>query len=105
MVKLVRAEENPILTPTNNSWENWLVFNAAAFMHDDKVHLFYRAMCTTDPISRLGIARSDDGIRFERNPNPVFTGGELKGGKLGAEDPRVVKIDDTFYIVYTAISR
>lgn len=82
-----------------------MIFNAAAFMKDDKVHLLYRAMGTTDPISRLGLAISEDGIHFERNPNPVFTGGELTLGKLGAEDPRVVRIDDTFYVVYTTVSR
>lgn len=105
MVKLVRAKENPILTPTNIAWENWLIFNAGSFIKDDKVHLLYRAMSTSDPISWLGLAISEDGIHFERNPNPVFTGGELTLGKLGAEDPRVVKIDETFYIAYTAVSR
>ncbi len=73
-------------------------------MKDDKVHLLYRAMGTTDPISRLGLAISEDGIHFERNPNPVFTGGKLTEGRLGSEDPRVVKMDDTFYVVYTTVS-
>ena len=51
-------------------------------------------------ISRLGYAVSDDGIHFERYNDPVLTN-EGEQELRGLEDPRLVKIDDTFYMMYT----
>lgn len=104
MVKLVRAKENPILAPSDLSWENMLVFNPGAIMVEDKVYLIYRAMGKNDPHSRLGLATSRDGIRFERIKDPLYSGGGHPDESLGIEDPRIVKIDDTYYLTYTAVS-
>ena len=104
MVKLVRVKENPILTPSDLSWENMLVFNPGAIMVEDKVYLIYRAMGKGDPHSRLGLATSLDGIHFERKKTPLYFGGGHPDESLGIEDPRIVKIDDTYYITYTAVS-
>ncbi len=104
MVKLTRAKENPILTPSDLSWENMLVFNPGAIMVADKVYLIYRAMGKGDPHSRLGLATSRDGIHFKRKKDPLYSGGGHPHESLGIEDPRIVKIDDTYYITYTAVS-
>lgn len=53
-------------------------------------------------ISYIGYAESKDGINFERRLNPFIGPGE-EYDKYGCEDPRITKIDDTFYITYTAI--
>ncbi len=105
MLTLKRPKENPILTPSNHAWENMLVFNPGAVLHNNEVYLLYRAQGREDPISRIGMAKSKDGIHFTRNSTPLYYGGGHTDEKLGIEDPRVVKIDDTFYIVYTAVSR
>jgi len=104
MVKLTRAKENPILTPSDLPWENMLVFNPGAIMVEDKVYLIYRAMGKNDIHSRLGLATSLDGIHFERKKDPLYSGGGHPDESLGIEDPRIVKIDDTYYITYTAVS-
>lgn len=104
MVKLVRAKENPILAPSDLPWENMLVFNPGAIMVEDKVYLIYRAMGKNDPHSRLGLATSRDGIHFERKKDPLYSGGGHPDEFLGIEDPRIVKIDDTYYLTYTAVS-
>lgn len=104
MIKLTRAKENPILTPSDLPWENMLVFNPAAVISNDKIYLLYRALGTSDQISRFGLATSTDGIHFARQKHPVYYGGQHSHESLGIEDPRVVKIDDTFYLVYTAVS-
>lgn len=103
-MKLLRYHGNPILTPTTNSWENWLVFNPAAIYDNGVVHMLYRAM-GEDGFSRLGYASSTDGIHFIRRNTPAYEGNKYhKYEDLGAEDPRLVKIDDLYYIVYTAVS-
>lgn len=104
MLKLQRSEKNPILTPSNLSWENMLVFNPGAIMVEDKVYLIYRAMGKKDIHSRLGLAISTDGVHFERRKDPLYYGGGHPDESLGIEDPRIVKIDNTYYITYTAVS-
>jgi len=122
-VKLARLRENPILSPIKEHWwESEAVFNPAAFVHDDKVHLFYRAL-GRDGVSRIGYAWSNDGVTFDRLPYPVFsfnpnedTGHHRRtspmrlsydtinnpsgGGWGGSEDPRVVVMNGHIYMTF-----
>ncbi len=68
-----RYNHNPILEPIGtHAWESRLVFNAAAFAADSRVHLLYRAM-GDDNVSRIGLASSSDGYTIdERLPLPVL---------------------------------
>lgn len=103
-MKLTRYHTNPILTPTKNAWENLLVFNPAVIYDQGIVHMLYRAT-GQDGISRFGYAKSGDGINFIRRDTPAFEGNKKRDYEnLGVEDPRLVKINDLFYIVYTAVS-
>ena len=104
MLKLQRSEKNPILTPSDLQWENMLVFNPGAIIVGDSVYLIYRAMGKDDLYSRLGLATSKDGINFERRQEPLYYGDGYPEEALGIEDPRIVRIDDTYYITYTAVS-
>lgn len=102
-----RYEGNPILTPQGNSWEAKDVFNPAAWSDGETIYMLYRAEDSTgvgiwNGTSRVGLAKSSDGINFTREPDPVYEPvdeWELPGG---AEDPRVAKIEDRFYMTYTA---
>lgn len=104
MVKLQRFMGNPILAPTKNPWEDKLVFNPAAIVYKEKIQLLYRAMGYNDNISRIGIATSDDGIHFSRSDLPLYDGSNNPLATLGAEDMRAVRIDDIYYLTYTAVS-
>ena len=99
---LTRYTGNPVLEYINeHSWESKYVFNAGAIKIDSKVYLVYRAV-GEDNVSRLGLAVSEDGLRFtERLEKPIF---EPKGKseEQGCEDPRLILIDDRIYMVYTA---
>lgn len=95
----VAHEGNPILRPQGDTWESASVYNPAAVVKDGKVVLLYRAHAD-DIISHVGLATSDDGIHFERHPEPVLSPTE-DYEKFGAEDPRVVEIDGTYYLTYT----
>lgn len=54
-------------------------------------------------ISYIRIARSTDGYNFKVDENPfIYPGTERE--KWGIEDPRVTKIEDTYYIQYSAVS-
>ncbi len=91
-------------------WEDKDVFNPAAVVRNDTVYLLYRAedrLGKHAGTSRLGLARSADGLHFIRYPEPVLFPGndslkryEWEGG---IEDPRVVESPEGEYILtYTA---
>ena len=106
MIELKRAKENPILLPNKNiQWESEAVFNPGAILIDDTVHLLYRAIGEYDTyMSRIGLATSKDGVNFERKSEVPIIEPQEDYDKWACEDPRVMKIDDTFYITYVALS-
>ena len=103
-MELERYKGNPVLSPTDNWWENKAVFNCAAARSNGTVHLLYRAI-GQDGVSRFGHASSKNGMDVtERDKTPAYesAGDELE--RLGVEDPRVTRIEDTYYITYTGAS-
>ncbi|MEW6481967.1 MAG: glycosidase [bacterium] len=102
-MKARRYLGNPILLPKReNEWESRFVFNPAALYANGLFHLLYRAV-GGDGISRMGYGVSKDGYNFLRFDKPVFTPrGRLES--KGCEDPRVVNLDNKFYMTYTAYS-
>ena len=112
MIKLKKYSKNPILTPISkeNSFETACVFNPAAIVKGKKVFLLYRGedLYYTNYISRIGLAWSEDGFRFKRyKNNPVIAKGKIfpKREKRGCEDPRVIRINNKFYLTYTAFPK
>ncbi len=103
-MKLTRFTKNPIISPSSNWWETQATFNPAVTIYDNKVIMLYRAI-GGDSLSRFGLAVSLNGEVFDRFADPKLEG-DIKNPyeRLGIEDPRITKIDDTYYIVYTAPS-
>ena len=102
-----RVSENPILSPSSLAWESKDLFNPSSIEVDGKIALLYRAEDSTgigiwNGTSRIGLAWSEDGIHFKREEKPVLEPSEPYELPGGCEDPRVVKIEDTFYLTYTA---
>ncbi|KAB5578051.1 putative glycosyl hydrolase [Coniochaeta sp. 2T2.1] len=93
---------NPILRPNpNNSWESAFLYNPSAIVLDDKVFLLYRAQ-DEEKKSSIGLAWSEDGYSFTRYNKPVVEATESYEEIGGCEDPRVVRVNGTFYLTYTA---
>jgi len=114
-IKLKRYDRNPVLTAIpDHPWESKHVSNAGAILRDGKVHILYRAegedtrpsTWHTWPISRLGLAISDDGFTIsERLPDPVLDiSGEEHPETDGVEDARIAEIDSKYYVVYCTTS-
>jgi beta-1,2-mannobiose phosphorylase / 1,2-beta-oligomannan phosphorylase len=100
-MELTRCPANPIMLPDPTSeWETYNVFNPAVIHHNDLWHMFYRAQ-GLDWISRIGYAVSQDGIHWNRLRCPVFEPQDETDAR-GVEDPRVVEIEGSFYMTYTA---
>jgi len=103
-MELMRHPANPVLVPDPASpWECYNVFNPGVLYHDGLFHMVYRAQ-GLDWISRLGYAVSADGVHWNRLREPVL--GPVDGSdSRGVEDPRLVEIEGTFYMTYTAYGR
>lgn len=106
-----RSSHNPLLRPTgDHAWESFATFNWCPIQDKSKIHCVYRAESEEKyvhgqnlRVSTVGYARSRDGKNFEERSQLIFP--EHDWEQFGCEDPRVTKIDDTYYIFYTALSK
>ncbi len=96
-----KYEDNPIMEPQGDGFEAMAVFNPTVIVEDGIFYMLYRAE-DRKGVSRIGLAESEDGINFVRRPEPVLSPTERYEIWGGCEDPRVVKIEDTYYLTYTA---
>jgi predicted GH43/DUF377 family glycosyl hydrolase len=93
-------KEGIIIEKTDLEFENEGVLNPAAIKEGDSVHLFYRAVKTGNH-SSIGYCRLDGPLTVaERYQQPVISP-ELDFETHGAEDARIVKIDNLYYLTYT----
>ena len=106
-MKLKKYARNPILGPSpENDWESSVVTNPAAWYDEkaDEFIMIYRAAGHDDKhLVYLGMAKSKDGLHFERcSKTPLFSPPET-GADMGCmEDPRIVKFGDYFFITYAS---
>lgn len=107
-----RLKENPILKPNKDqSWEAEAVFNGCAVKKRNEIFLIYRALSlshyntlaqTELRVSSIGIARSKKGKNFYDRKQFIVP--EFPWEKFGCEDPRITKLNNKYYIFYTALS-
>lgn len=110
-IEVKRYPNNPILGPDkSHDWEAQAVFNGCPIKDDGKYHMLYRALSfekkhedQTMELSTIGYTHSDDGYHFS-GERVQLVKPEEEWEKYGCEDPRVTKIDDKYYITYTALS-
>lgn len=118
----------PIISPTDKTsfqdpmsgrlvkWESMATFNPAAILKDGKIHILYRAEEKLGEkeigghTSRLGLAITEDGESYKRQPEPIFfpTNDNQKEFEWtgGTEDPRIVQTEDGLYVLtYTQWNR
>jgi predicted GH43/DUF377 family glycosyl hydrolase len=93
-------KEGILLRKTNLEFENEGVLNPAVIREGDSVHLYYRAVRTGNH-SSIGYCRLDGPLTVaERWEKPLMIP-EYDYESQGVEDPRIVKIDDLYYLTYT----
>src|SRR3989344_4350284 len=109
-MNLQRYSLNPVLSPdAKNAWEKFACFNGSIIKKDNKYLLFYRAMGDETKVDQkklrlsvVGKAESADGYHFVKRR--LFFSPTQEWEKFGCEDPRVTKINDKYFIFYTALA-
>ncbi len=95
-------KEGIILEKTNLDFENEGVLNPAVIRGEgDEVHVFYRAVSKGNR-SSIGYCKLKNPLTVaERLDKPLLTP-ESNYESQGMEDPRIVKIEELYYLTYTA---
>ena len=89
-----------ILSPTDKNFESTGVFNPGIYQEGNTIHILYRAV-ENGNYSSIGYAKTEGPLKvIERKEQPLISR-DFDYEKHGVEDPRIVKIEDTFYITYT----
>lgn len=123
MTNLFSRSERPILEPDSNlSWADGAVFNPGAWYDGETVHMLFRAVPSgysaidlyhhtdgelsigyDDYISYIGYASSSDGVHFDVRSDPFLSPDE-PFDRFGAEDPRISRLGETYWITYSALA-
>jgi len=94
-------KEGILLSKTDMEFQNEGVLNPAAIREGDDVHLFYRAVQKGN-YSSIGYSRLDGPLTIAERWDKPFIVPEFEYESHGVEDPRIVKIDNLYYLTYTA---
>ena len=99
-----QKRSEPIMRPAASGLDDKNVYNMAVVRDGQNWLMLYRGESTTESknqvTGRLFLATSQDGVEWKRDGKPVLTGTESYESN-GVEDPRVVKVKDTFYLTYS----
>jgi predicted GH43/DUF377 family glycosyl hydrolase len=90
-----------LLEKTKLGFENEGVLNPAAIRDGEYVHLYYRAVSKGN-YSTVGYCKLKGPLTVEERMDSPIIFPQAKNEIHGVEDPRICKIDDQYYLTYTA---
>jgi beta-1,2-mannobiose phosphorylase / 1,2-beta-oligomannan phosphorylase len=94
-------KEGILISNTGLDFENEGVLNPGAIKEGNSVHIYYRAVRMGNN-STIGYCRLEGPLTIaERWEKPILAP-EFDYESQGVEDPRIVKIDNLYYLSYTA---
>lgn len=94
-------KEGILLMKTALGFESEGVLNPATISEGDYIHLFYRAVSKGN-YSSIGYCKLNGPLTVEERSVLPIVFPEFEYESHGVEDPRIVKIDDLYYLTYTA---
>lgn len=94
-------KEGILLRKTGNGFENEGVLNPACYQEGDKVHMYYRAVREGN-YSSLGYCLLDGPLKVEERWDKPVIIPEKNYESQGVEDPRIVKLEEKYYLTYSA---
>ncbi len=94
-------KEGVLLQKTSLGFENFGVLNPGVIKEGDHIHLFYRAVSKGN-YSSIGYCKLKSPLIVEERLDTPLLFPQFEYESKGIEDPRIVKIEDLFYLTYTA---
>ena len=102
-MKFIKYQGNPIIKPNkDNYFEDLVVCNPAAWYENGTFYMIYRSAGNDkEHYIYLNLATSKDGFNFTRyENNPVLKPTPDNYDSGCCEDPRLIKMGETFYLTY-----
>ncbi|MDD5455020.1 MAG: pesticidal protein Cry7Aa [Candidatus Ratteibacteria bacterium] len=99
MVKI--EDEGIILEHSESGFDDQAVLNPACAQKDDKTYMFYRAVRKGDMVSSIGCCQLEENKKAVKRLDKPVVFPEYGYEQKGVEDPRIVFLDDTYYLFYT----
>jgi predicted GH43/DUF377 family glycosyl hydrolase len=94
-------KEGILLKKTTLDFENEGVLNPAVISEGGRIHVFYRAVSKGN-YSSIGYCKLKDPLTIEERFDAPVLFSQFDYESHGIEDPRITKIDDLYYLTYTA---
>ncbi len=94
-------KEGVILRKTGLEFENESVLNPAVIKADGLIHIFYRAVREKNN-SSIGYCNLNTPLMVNQRWDKPILQPQFDYEKHGMEDPRIVQIDDVYYMTYVA---
>jgi predicted GH43/DUF377 family glycosyl hydrolase len=108
MALIKRFAKNPILTAADIPYEVSTVHNAGVIKYKENYIMLFRSHLKNGR-SIIGLAKSKDGFNFNVAKGPFLIPAEegifKEYEEYGVEDPRITKLEEKYYITYSAYSR
>lgn len=99
---ITRSPGNPIIWPGKWDWRMSNAYNPGVLYEDGRFYLYERTAGSLRPHQcYVGLLESEDGVHFSHVLNKPVLSPEMIGYPFGSvQDPRVVRINDTYYMTY-----
>jgi predicted GH43/DUF377 family glycosyl hydrolase len=94
-------KEGVVLRKEGLAFENESVLNPAVIKEGETIHMFYRAVHISNQ-SSIGYCKFDTPLTVKERWDKPLLSPEFDYEKHGMEDPRIVKIDEVYYLTYIA---
>jgi len=98
-----RHPDNPIVRPGGPAWRRAVTFNPGVTRTaDGRTWLWERTAGSLRPFQcHIGLQTSEDGVHFTpHGTQPVLSPAQLGSAHGSVQDPRVVVLEDTFYLSF-----
>lgn len=98
-------KQGKVLSPDAGTWEGgYIAANGSAVVAQNRFLYWYQAGAESSP--QIGLARSEDGKVWRKEPKPVLvTGPRGSWDERGAADPYVLRLGDFYYMYYLGQDR
>ncbi|MFH1316254.1 MAG: pesticidal protein Cry7Aa [Candidatus Woesearchaeota archaeon] len=98
---VIVRREGILLKPRNLEFEKNGVLNPACIKKGNNVHMFYRAV-NSKMVSSICYCKLEGAVKVVERSNKPILEPEFEYESHGIEDPRIVEINGTYYMTYTA---
>lgn len=90
---------NPVMYPGTNTWDSKTVSPGAVIKENGIYKMYYCGYSNENGNWHIGLATSEDGINWTKNPQPILYG--TAGWEYQIIPSAIIKMNSTYFLYYT----